>query len=269
MWSLLPDSLLELIVDYVDDWSALRRLSLADRRTGAVVRERGRRLRRLCDLLQRRHPDDVMTSLLLHPWRLDMVAFRSCLAVVPRVEHVHFLSVCPISKFAPLLTCLATIPKLETLSLGQLPPDALGTLAATRAAGHFSELHRLQFCARMQDVVRHLASPLVAGLTVLNMGVLGDDGMARFASLPAAVFASLRCLRLRNNRLGPEGMAAFVRVADTFRALRTLDLDYNDVGDLGFKALAEAGVWPHLEYLSVAQNLLLGREPRRDEAFLR
>ena len=108
----------------------------------------------------------------------------------------------------------------------------------------------------------HALWPLARALDLSGLG-LGDGDVRRIAESPA--LASMTCLTLARNEIGPDGALALA-TSPHLPALRSLDLSDNRIGSTGAEALAGSRRLPSLEILSLAAN---GVGPRGAQALAR
>lgn len=157
-------------------------------------------------------------------------------------------------------------PHLRTLpELVVGDEDCTPEVAAAIAAEPGPRLRRLTFRGYMAGClatagVEHLAgAPHLATLERLALWNCGCTAGAGAALAASPYLKNLRELALglgqySLNQIGPEGAAALA--GGSFPDLRSLDLDFNAVGDAGGSVIAESEGFPALESLSLQANAL-------------
>jgi uncharacterized protein (TIGR02996 family) len=135
-----------------------------------------------------------------------------------------------------------------------LDADEVEALGRVPVLGQLTDLDLSENEIGLGGVQTLLASPLVAGLTNLQLngvGELGADGGHAFAS--ASHLRRLAGLSLYWAGLGPEGVAALAGAAH-LGSLRRLHLNENGLGDEAVREIARAPHWAGLTDLNLALN---------------
>ena len=164
------------------------------------------------------------------------------------VEHVTMSASAFAMKNEKLV---ATAPMLRSATFVDASNEIDGLLGTPLLARLTEiDLNRMCSCGTcpIDEEQRELfASPLIAGLRVLNLeeNRIDDETAQALAASPHV--ANLRRLSLAENRIGEAGMRA-IATSPHLAGLTHLDLSGNALRTRGFRALCE-GRWPALETL--------------------